>query len=323
MKVLSLDVDSGERNQTLYPNPNDYTVKLNKTLYGVTQLSLVEAKLPNCQNLINVGNKQFQLDNKTYILNESTYANGADLASNLQATLSDSNISQVTFNTNNNTLLFSNCGQGNNVFTFKFFSGSNGYATQSLVGPPAAVLGFDGTDVGVSVGSNVIVSNVIDLRGPNAIFIRITCRSEDFMKELYVNGGTFSFSNTLGETSNISYIPPIYAGRIILTYNDTYYNMTNKPIQYDVPNLNIDQVRIRFYWNNGNKLIPYDFGKQNHILKFELTCEVDRLSKVYEEGPVDELPPPVDAPPEPFRKDTIFIIALGFILLLGMFILLR
>jgi hypothetical protein len=99
--------------------------------------------------------------------------------------------------------------------------------------------------------------------------------------------------------------------------------MTNKPIEYDVPNLNIDQLSLRFYWNNGNKLVPYDFGKQNHILKFEVKCEVDRLSKVYEEGPVDELPPPVDSPPEPFRRDTIFIIALGFILLLGMFILLR
>ena len=323
MKVSSLDVDSGERNPTLYPNPNDYTIKLNKTLYGVTKLSLIEAKLPNCQNLINVGNKQFQLDNETYVLNEATYANGTDLASNLQSSLAGSNISQVTFNTQNNILLFSNCGQGNNVFTFKFFSGSNGYASQSLVGPPATVLGFNGTDVGVSAGSNVLVSNVIDLRGPNSLFIRITCRGDDFTRELYVNGGTFSFSNTLGETSNIAMISPNYMGRIVLRDNETYYNMTSKPIEYDVPSLNIDQLRIRFYWNNGNKLIPYDFGKQNHILKFQLTCEVDRLSKVYEEGPVDELPPPVDPPPEPFRKDTIFIIALGFILLLGMFILLR
>jgi hypothetical protein len=44
---------------------------------------------------------------------------------------------------------------------------------------------------------------------------------------------------------------------------------------------------------------------------------------VYEEGPVDELPPPVEEAPEPVRRDTIFIIALGLILFIGLFILLR
>ena len=325
MKVLTLDVDSGERDPSLYPNPNDYTIKLNRTLYGVTKLTIVGARIPNCQNLINVGNKQFQLDNKTYVLQEGTYLNGTDLASNLQTTLAGSNVTEVTFNTKDNTLLFSNCGIGNNVFSFKFFTGSNGYSTSSLVGPPATVLGFNGLDAGVSAGSNVLTSNVIDLDGPTSLFMRITCKGDEFDRDIYVNGGTFSFSNTLGQTSNIPTIPPNYIGRIILQNLGaiTQYNQTDTLVQYDVPNLNVDELRIRFYWNNGNKLIPYDFGKRNHILKFEIKCETDRLSKVYDESPVDELPPPVDPPPEPFRRDTIFMVALGLILLVGLFILLR
>ncbi|NBO56774.1 MAG: hypothetical protein EBU84_19765, partial [Actinobacteria bacterium] len=195
MKVLTLDVDSGERDPSLYPDPNDYTIKLNRTLYDVTKLTIVGARIPNCQNLINVGNKQFQLDNKTYVLQEATYTNGTDLASNIQLTLAGSNVSQVTFNAATNKLLFSNCGIGNNVFTFKFSSGSNGYATNSLVGPPAAVLGFNGADVGVSAGSNVLVSNVIDLDGPTSLFVRITCKGDEFDKDIYVNGGSFSFGN--------------------------------------------------------------------------------------------------------------------------------
>ena len=55
MKVIELDVDSGERDPTVYPSPNDYTVKLNKTLYGSTKIKVLAARLPNCQNLINVG----------------------------------------------------------------------------------------------------------------------------------------------------------------------------------------------------------------------------------------------------------------------------
>jgi hypothetical protein len=322
MKVFTLDVDSGERDPSLYPNPNDYTIKFNRTLYGVTKLTVAGARIPNCQNLINVGNKQFQLDNKTYVLKEATYTNGTDLASNIQTTLIGSNVSQVTFNSQNNTLLFSNCGTSN-AYSFKFMSGSNGYATQSLVGPPATVLGFNGLDVGVKTGSNVLVSNVIDLNGPTSLFVRITHRGDDFDRDIYVNGGTFSFGN-LVQTSNISSIPPNYVGRIILgkTGELTQYTQNDLQIIYDVPDLNIDQLRIRMYWNNGNKLIPYDFGQQNHILKFEIECQADRLDKKYDEGPVDELPPPVDPPPERFRRDTIFTVALGFILFIGMIILL-
>ena len=324
MKVLTLDVDSGERDPSLYPNPNDYTIKLNRTLYDVTKLTIIGARIPNYQNLINFGNKQFQLDTKTYVLQDATYTNVSDLASNLQNTIAGSNVTQVIFNSQNNTLVFSNSIAGNNVFTFKFLSGSNGYATNSLIGTPATVLGFNGTNVGVSVGSNVLTSNVIDLDGPTSLFVRITCKGDEFDKDIYINGGTFSFGNTI-QPSTFSSIPPNYVGRIILQNlgEITQYNQTDTLIKYDVPNLNIDELRLRFYWNNGNKLIPYDFGKRNHILKFEITCETDRLSKVYEEGPVDELPPPIDPPPEPFRKDTILLIILGFILFVGMFILLR
>jgi len=324
MKVLTLDVDSGERDPSLYPNPNDYTIKLNRTLYDVTKITIVGARIPTCQNLINVGNKQFQLDNKTYVLDEATYTNGTDLASNLQITLAGSNVTQVAFNSKNNTLLFSNCGIGNNVFTFKFMSGSNGYATQSTNGPPATILGFNGSDVGVVAGSNVLVSNVVDLDGPTSLFVRITCKGDDFDKDIYVNGGTFSFGDGT-QTSNISSIPPNYVGRIILKNlgSITQYNRTDTLIDYVVPNLNIDELRIRFYWNNGNKLIPYDFGKRNHMFKFELECETDRVSKVYDTDPVDVLPPPVETPPEPIRRDTIFMVALGLILFVGLFILLR
>ena len=328
MKV-SLDVDSGERDPTAYPSPNDYTFKLNKILYGVTKISLLEANIPNCQNLINSGNKQFQLDNSTYVLREATYTNGADLASNVQTTLLGSNVSSVLFNSNTNTLAFSNIGTSN-TFSFKFYSGSNGYATTSTVGPPAAVLGFNGSDVSLNTGSNVLTSNVVDLSGPTSLFIRVSCRNDTFNKDVYVNGGTFTLGSTSGPTNTMQSIPPLYIGRIMLgtTIGQiTNFNMTNTPIEFDVPNLNVDEMRLRFYWNNGTKLIPYDFGTRNHIIKFQITCEADRFSKVYdEEVKVDELPPPVNPPPEPERfgyTNNMLYIFIGLILFLGLYMLLN
>jgi hypothetical protein len=323
MKVLTLDVDSGERDPSLYPNPNDYTIKLNRTLYDTTKLILVGARIPNCQNLINVGNKQFQLDNQTYVMNEAIYKNGSDLASNIQTTLAGSSVDNVTFNLSTNKLEFSNL-ESTTPFSFKFMTGSNGYATQSVVGPPATVLGFNGLDVGTVGGSNVLISSVVDLEGPTSLFVRVSCRGDDFDKDIYVNGGTFSFGNDI-QTSNISSIPPNYIGRILLQTlgGVTIFRMSDAPILFEVPNLNIDELRIRLYWNNGNKLVPYDFGQRNHMLKFVIQCETDRLAKKYEEGPVDELPPPVDPPPEPFRRDTVFMVALGLILFIGLIILLQ
>lgn len=324
MKVVSLDIDSGERDPTLYPSPNDYTIRLNKTLYGVTNINLVSARLPNCQNLINFGNKQFQLDNKTYVLPEATYTNGTDLASNLQIALTGSNITQVTFNTASSKLTFSNISGPANIFTFKFFTGSNGYANNiTTLGPPATVLGFNGSDIKSS--SNILISNIIDLKGPRSLFVRITCKADDFDKDIIVNGGSFSFDNkTGGSISNMLPIPPNYIGRILLTDigTTTIYSFNNDKIEYDVPNVNVDELRIRFYWNNGTKLIPYDFGTTNHIIKFNITCENDRFSKIYDEKTIDELPPPVDLPPEPFRTDTIFYVILGLILFIGLFLLL-
>lgn len=323
MKVIELDIDSGERDPTIYPLPNDYTVKINKTLYGSTKIKVLAAKIPNCQNLINIGNKQIQVDNTTYIIPEATYTNGTDLASNVQIALTGSNVSKVTFNSATNKLTFSNVGSSN-AFSFKFYSGSNGYSNvSSSVGAPAAVLGFNGSDI--SSTANILISNVIDLYGPTALFLRVSYKSEEFEKDIIVNGGTFTHGNTGSSVNTIKQIPPKYMGRFLLSpINEfTTYNISNEPIEFNIPNLNIDELRIRLYWNNGTKFIPYDFGCRNHIIKFEITCDNDRFSKIYDEAPVDELPPPVEAIPEPFRNEKLFYGLIGLILFLGLFMLLR
>jgi hypothetical protein len=312
MKVLSIDVDSSERDPSVYQSPNDYTVRLNRRLYGVTKITLTAARIPNCTLLIGDSNNTLIVDDVSYTIATGTYTNGTDLASNVQTALIGSNITSVVFNQSVNTLTFS----GSSSFTIQFPWGAS----------PASVLGFSGSTV---TGTSV-TSGQIDLKGPSSIFLRLTAGADDLDKELFINGGTFTLGNFGGLGQTYPQIPPHYIGRIILgNLGEThiYSDNIDAPLSYNVPNLNMDELRIRMYWNNGTKLVPYDFGQKNHILKFEITCETDRFNKVYDVEPsVNELPPPVDleTPLEPLRLSNNYIyIGIAIILFLGLWVLLN
>jgi len=86
-----VDIDSSERDPIEYPNPNDYTIRLNDRIYDITSIKLVSARIPNCQPLINSGNRQFEVNGVSVVLDEGTYTDGADLASNLQIQMAPPN----------------------------------------------------------------------------------------------------------------------------------------------------------------------------------------------------------------------------------------
>lgn len=310
MKTISVDVDSSERDPSVHPAPNDYTVRLNKRLYGVTKITLTAARIPNCQNLIGTSNQTIKVNGVSKVIPTGTYINGTDLASNVAAGLSGSGVNSVTFNSSTSTLTFS----GPNVFTLNFPWGNS----------PADVLGFTGVDV---TGSSV-TSGKINLHGPSSIFLRLTVGGDDLDKDVFVNGGTFTFNGVTGLSQSLSQIPPHYIGRIVLgNLGDTkLYNQTDASISYKVPNINVNDIRIRMYWNNGTKLVPYDFGSRNHMLKFDIECETDRFNKVYEVSEsVDELPPPVevddDIEPQRLSNNYVYII-IAVVLFLGLWVLL-
>jgi hypothetical protein len=310
MKTISVDVDSAERDPSVYPAPNDYTVRLNKRLYGVTKITLTAARIPNCQNLVGSNNRTINVDGVPKLIPIGTFTNGVDLASNVAAGLSGSGVNSVTFNSSTSTLTFS----GPSPFTLNFPWGNS----------PADVLGFTGSNV---TGSS-ITSGKINLQGPSSILLRLTIGGDDLDKDVFINGGTFTFGGVTGLSQSVAQIPPHYIGRIVMgNLGDTrLYNQTDAAISYNVPNLNISDIRIRMYWNNGTKLVPYDFGSRNHMLKFDIVCETDRFNKVYEVEPVDELPPPVEDPdpelePPRLSNNNVYII-IAAVLFLGLWVLL-
>ena len=203
---------------------------------------------------------------------------------------------KVVFDSGGSNLTFTN------NFTFNFYGGSNGYASASTVGPPAHVLGFNGANTETA---NSVTSSYIDLNGPGSIFVRITSGLEDLDKPLFINGGTFSTGDGTFDSMNMKPISPHYIGRILTSnINELIdFNGVDDPIQHNFikgTGKFIDDLRIRFYYNNGTKLIPYDFGKRNHILKIEIACSLEKgMGTVAGLSPTDsgvELPPPVEIP---------------------------
>ena len=319
-----LDIDSSERDPAKFSNPNDYNVKLNRDLYNVTNIKLVSARIPTTQLLINNGNKQFDVTGNTVVLQEGTWSNGFNLASNLTDQLVNfdtTNDITVTYKQNTHSLTFTSGVD----FSFDFYNGSNGYATSSPVGTPAEVLGFSYSNVN-STGTT-LVSNVINLNGPNSIIIALSSGSSNFTKPLYINGGEFSIGSNSYD-SPVSTLTTNYTGRILTKNLGEILDYKNRddPIDYIFykgPGKNINRLQVQFYYNIGTKLIPYDFGNRNHILKFEITCSLDKFIDLPKNVESTDLPPPVEFD---FKKNFSIkqkqIIIIVLILLLGGFVIL-
>lgn len=298
-----LDVDSAERDPTEYPNPNDFTLDLNRNLYNVSDLLLVAANIPVTQLTINEGNKRFEVDGITVTLEEKVYTDGSTLAADLETKLAPptSNVSNVLYEPENLSLTFSNAGTGNN-FTFSFRDGAYGSNTASTTGTPASVLGFPDLDVSSSGGT--LTSGVVDLRGPTNLVLRITSGSDDLKKKVYKGDGEF-----------------LYTARILVDKDigDTmFYKGSDDHVEYyfhEGKFKSVDRLRFRFYYINGSKLIPYDFGNRNYIMKLKFRCTLDKLIPLKDQKVPEELIAP---PPTSHEADIPIHIIMGVVLVIGL-----
>ena len=324
-----LDVESDQRDPKKYPESNDYVIKLNRELFNVTIIKLIGARVPFSQSIINKYNNTFSINETTISLENRNFNNGFELANNLQVSLfsaphTTSNIDSVEFNSNTNALTFSNTSSdSSSAFKFNFFSGTNGYNIKNVFGTPASVLGFNHDDQSNIIGKT-LTSGVVDLCGPTSLVIRLTTNSNDLKKPVY-NIGT-------SNVGNLDYTESVYFGRIITDkdHNKNILIYTNQyPIEenfYKSPEKSITELRVRFYYTLGTKLVPYDFGNRNHTLKFKINCSLEKRStldkqEVYQK----KLPPPIKLPslePELRTNKKLIINVLFVLLTIGLLVLL-
>lgn len=285
MKVHTLNIDSSERDTVVHPYANNYVVSLKNPIYDISKITLVSARIPTPQLLVNAFNKSFSVDGVDIVLGETNYSNGVSLASDLDIKLQPpvSNVDSVVFDSDTNSIIFSNTSAGAHNFTFEFYSGTNGYTSNtSSLTTPHQILGFSSTDA--SSTSNVLTSGSINLEGPNSLVLRLSAGSDNFTQTVY--------SST-----------PFYTGQILMNgTNVINFHSADDTLSYEFhrgPQKFIRDIRVEFFCISHGRLIPYDFRNQDHILKFEITCSIDKLEnlpKVSHDVVKRVLPPPVNIP---------------------------
>ena len=174
MKVHTLDIDSSERDTSVYPNANSYVIHLKNPIYDVSEISLVSARIATPQLITCGTNKTFGVNGNVFSLGETNYTNGTELASDLETLLAppDSNISSVVFDTDTNALTFSNVGTSN-TFTFEFYDGINGYSSNtSPTTTPHQVLGLSSNNHS-SIGAS-LTTGAVNISGPNSIILKLS-----------------------------------------------------------------------------------------------------------------------------------------------------
>jgi len=315
MKVHTLNIDSGERDTNVYSYANNYVVTLDNPIYDVSKIKLVSARIPTPQLITCATNKTFSVNGNVFSLDETNYTSGTELASDLTTKLAppDSNINSVVFDTDTNSLTFSNTHASDNEFTLEFYDGTNGYSSNSSqFTTPHQVLGFSSNNH--SSVADTIKSGAINISGPNSLILKLTTGSDEFTQTVY--------------TSN-----PFYTGHILLDGSDFInFNGADDTLVHHFHSGTqkvIKDVKIEFFYMSHGRLIPYDFRNQDHVLKFEITGSTDKLEnlpKVPLEEPKKEKKEdkPIISIPEVvkntyrWRKEYIYI---GLITLVGILLL--
>jgi hypothetical protein len=294
----TLDIDSSERDPVVYPDPGDYVIELKNYIYNVTKISLISARIHSSQLLIHERNNTFSISGTTVSLANYNY-NGKTLAQELVD--KSSNITSAVYDSNINSITMT----GDNPFTFDFYDGINGFASNTHgYTTPHDIFGLPASNI-TSVG-NTLTTGSINLQGPDAIIFKLSSGSEEFNKTVFA------------ET-------PFYTGRILTCGDVVNYSGTDDAVVHSFdsgPLQSIKRLRVQFFYSSNNRLIPYDFRNANHIIKLSVECSTDKLENVPKVTKDFSLPPPMQIPEmgDPNRWSAfiyIFLIVLtGIILML-------
>ena len=314
MKVHTLNIDSSERDTSVYAYANSYVVNLDNPIYDISNIKLVSARIPTPQLMTCATNKTFKVDGVSITLNETNYSNGYVLATDLDIELAPANthIDSVIFDEETDSLVFSNTHASGDNFTLQFYSGTNGYLSNaSPLTTPHQLMGFSSKDF-TSTGK-VLRSGAINLDGPNSLILKLTTGSDEFTQTVYTS-------------------TPFYTGHILLDGTDSinFSGADDKLVHHFHSGAQkmIKDVKIEFFYMSHGRLIPYDFRNQDHILKFEISGTTDKLEnlpkvpieepkKVEKEEPIISIPEIVKNTYK-WRKEYLYI---GLIVLVGLLLL--
>jgi len=111
MEVHTLEIDSSERDYSKYPDPHDYVIDLKNEIYDIQKITLLSARIPNSQTLINAHNNTFSVNNFQGNVADSLTLDGSGITtpSTLVSTLANSfSDTDVVVELNKGALLLKN-----------------------------------------------------------------------------------------------------------------------------------------------------------------------------------------------------------------------
>ncbi len=300
MKVYTLDIDSGERDPALFPDPNSFEVSLKTPIYDVSNLEVVAVRIPTPLSAVNDYNKIFSVqveagapDEGSYdcsmeVSNISSTAALTSIVSNAFANAGITTIDEVTYLENTESLVLSNAGASHD-FTLLFKTGTNGWVSNvSNRTTPNQVMGFNAEDV-TSTNSTINLGGRVDFTSnPKTYVFKITAGSDEFTQDAYTN-------------------TPFYTGVFMGkgTVHDASINLYSQEDAFTHPFIKgshraIRTLKIEMFHKENNKMIPADLRKRDYALKLKITGNTDKLENLHklteEEIQSLSLPPPVHIP---------------------------
>lgn len=148
---------------------------------------------------------------------------------------------------------------------------------------------------------------------PKSLILRLSSGSDEFAQTVYM--GTSVDSNQKGT--------PHFTGHVLLDdTNVLTFNGSDDPFIHRFhsgPQKIISELGLEFLYLNNGVLTPYNFGNNNHVLKFEITCSTDKLESLTKEVPEkNEVTEKIkNSEPEILYNQEVYIY-IGIILFVGM-----
>lgn len=313
MEVHTLEIDSSERDYSKYPDPHDYVIDLKNEIYDIQKITLLSARIPNSQTLIHTHNNTFSIDSSTISLPNRSFTNGDDLASNIADHITNID---VTYDSNTNALTWLNNGGTDQILKFgdgvnaRYASGTDDTLSNLITSydtTPHQIFGLPPQNITIPA-NGTYTDGSINLRGPNALLLRLGVGSETFNKDVYVR-------------------EPFYTGQLLLNGDFVNYTSSDDPVEHTFfsgSHKILKQLHVNFFTMSQGRLIPYDFRNQEHVLKFKIECNTGKFKAIakHTAPEVGVLPPPISIPEfeDPYRWNQQYVL-ISVILFFGIFIL--
>lgn len=298
MKVYTLDVDSGDRDPTVYPTSNSFVVDLKTPIYNVTHLDVVSARVPR-PKVFHGSNNKFTVedDEGTYDVTIDPTSGNLDtltnLASELQTLIDDAGcktIDQVA--DSGGKLVFSNVG-ATHEFSLNFNTGVDGWSSNVWERTtPNQIFGFNASDI-TSTGGTLTSGTPEIFHAPKTFVLKVSSGSDAFNQDVYAHSPyyTGSFMNNDVDTSSSSKQPfyVFYGNDDALTHEFT-----------TGPQREVKSLKFEWLYKENNKLVPLDFDERDVAVKVRIKGSTDKLEGlpkvVVEEETIGALPPPISVP---------------------------